>query len=245
MTTDARQKTRTPAIILDEVRKVYGTGVAETSVVAVDGVSLRIDAGEFVVISGRSGSGKTTLLNLMAGMAAPTSGAVALDGQDLWSITDAGRARLRNERVGFVFQFPSLMPSLTALENVMLPVAFGSRRPDAGLAERATELLRTVGIEAKASAYPRQLSAGQQQRVVLARSLINSPRIILADEPTSNLDERTEAEMMELFRGIHHATGVTIVMVTHVSALRSSGTRSMEMADGRLQVDERVGAPGA
>ncbi|MRR11721.1 ABC transporter ATP-binding protein [bacterium] len=204
---------------------------------AVDDVSLEIPRGEFVVISGRSGSGKTTLLNLIAGLAAPSSGSIRLQGVDLWSLTDHERSRLRNANVGFVFQFPSLMPTLTVLENVLLPGAFGANLGSAGLETRAAELLALVGVEERAGAYPRQLSAGQQQRVVLARSLIAAPEVILADEPTSNLDEQTEAEMMELFRSVHESTAVTIVMVTHAVALMSHGTRTIEMASGRLCAD--------
>jgi putative ABC transport system ATP-binding protein/lipoprotein-releasing system ATP-binding protein len=223
-------------IALEDVSKCYDSS-SEAPVTAVNDVSLVVSAGEFVVISGRSGSGKTTLLNLMAGLAAPSSGTVRVDGMDLWAIPDRARSRLRNDTIGFVFQFPSLMPTLTALENIMLPSAFGAGRRDSGLETRARELLALVGIEEKAGAYPRQLSAGQQQRVVLARSLAKRPRIILADEPTSNLDECTEAEMMALFRTVHESTDVTIVMVTHALELLSHGTRTIEMASGRIGAD--------
>ena len=229
----------TSVILLDGVTKSY-SGPTEAPVTAVDAVSLEIARGEFVVISGRSGSGKTTLLNLIAGLLAPDAGAVYLDGSDLWSRPDAERSRLRNRSIGFVFQFPSLMPTLTTLENVVLPAALGERRRDPDTDVRALELLRLVGVEEKAAAYPRQLSAGQQQRVVLARSLINRPRIILADEPTSNLDEQTEAEMIALFRDVHESTAVTIVMVTHALALISHGMRAIEMTSGRLSSGGRI-----
>jgi len=227
-----------PALELDHVSKRYAD-VAETAVTAVDGVSLAIDTGEFVVIGGRSGSGKTTLLNLAAGLLTPTSGAVRLDGVDLSDLSDDERSGLRNAAVGFVFQFPSLVPTLSALENVMLPHAFG---PGSGAdpEPRARELLDLVGIGEKAGSYPRQLSAGQQQRVVLARALINRPRVIFADEPTSNLDERTEAEMMALFRDVHGSTGVTIVMVTHAVGLMAHGTRTITMAEGRIVPRDRT-----
>ena len=221
------------AIVLDGATKCYGDPAGSDGC-AVREVSLTVEPGELVVIRGRSGSGKTTLLNMMAGLAEPSSGRVALEGSDLWALSDAERSRLRNEAVGFVFQFPSLMPGLTALENIMLPAAFGRTRPDAETADRARELLWTVGIEEKENAYPRQLSAGQQQRVVLARALMNRPRVILADEPTSNLDEQTEQEMMALFRDVHRSTQVTIVMVTHALALISHGDRALEMAAGAL-----------
>ena len=204
-------------------------------VAAVDRVDLEVDAGEFLVITGRSGSGKTTLLNLIAGLTTPTEGQVVVDGADLWTLSDAARSRLRNERVGFVFQFPSLLPTLTALENVLLPATFGAgRSSDPALRSRARGLLAQVGLDDRLAAYPRELSAGQQQRVVLARSMVNGPRLLLADEPSSNLDEHTEAEIMDGFRELHRSTGVTILMVTHAARLKAYGTRAIEMAAGRI-----------
>jgi ABC-type lipoprotein export system ATPase subunit len=205
------------------------------AVAAVDGVDLEVDAGEFLVITGRSGSGKTTLLNLIAGLTTPTAGRVLLDGVDLWSFSDADRSRVRNERVGFVFQFPSLLPTLTTMENVVLPATFASTSPkDPAIRARARELLTRVGLDDKLLAYPRELSAGQQQRVVLARSMVNQPRLLLADEPSSNLDEHTEAEIMQSFRDLHDSTGITILMVTHSSELKTYGTRAIEMAAGKV-----------
>ncbi len=226
-------------IKLCNVTKIY-TLNKENSVTAVRDVTLEIDSGEFVVITGRSGSGKTTLLNLAAGLTRPTSGEVWLDGVALWDLPDKEQSSLRNEKMGFVFQFPSLLPSLTSLENVVLPTMFGETRAPAGdnVRRRAAELLETVGLVDKMLAYPRQLSAGQQQRVVIARSLINQPEILLADEPTSDLDEQTEQEIMDLFQAIHTRTGVTIVMVTHTSQLISYGTRAIHMAGGLI-----VGTP--
>jgi ABC-type lipoprotein export system ATPase subunit len=228
-----------PTISLQGITKTYGSK-KELPVSAVADVSLDIAPGEFVMLTGRSGSGKTTLLNLVSGLTTPTSGGVALDGVDLWSISDKDRSRLRNERIGFVFQFPSLVPTLTVLENVMLPSAFSANHSHEGLEDRARSLLRVVGLEDKLGVHPRQLSAGQQQRVVLARSLINRPSIILADEPSSNLDESTETEIMGLFQKVHQNSGVTILMVTHTSQLVSWGTRSVQMASGRLIADEPV-----
>jgi ABC-type lipoprotein export system ATPase subunit len=195
-------------------------------------VSLEIDKGEFLMIVGRSGSGKTTLLNLAAGLTRPTSGQVSFDGQNLWDLTDQQQSALRNQKIGFVFQFPSLLPTLTVLENVILPTAFAGQKPADAITERARQLLQQVGLSNKLEAYPRQLSAGQQQRVVIARSLINQPQVLLADEPTSNLDERTEQEIMEIFRDLHHNLGITIVMVTHTAQLVSYGMHSLEMAEG-------------
>ena len=218
-------------LTLHQVTKIYQLG-KETSVTAVRGVSLQIERGEFIIITGRSGSGKTTLLNLAAGLTRPTSGEVRLEGVQLWSLSDREQSLLRNRKIGFVFQFPSLLPSLTVLDNVALPTTFGTNHSQPSAYDRAAELLDMVGLSDKLEAYPRQLSAGQQQRVVIARSLINRPEILMADEPTSNLDEQTEREIMDLFRDIHTKTGITFVLVTHTSQLVSYGTRSIEMASG-------------
>jgi len=218
---------------LQEVTKTYE--IADRNVVnAVRGVSLEVDRGEFLIITGRSGSGKTTLLNLAAGLTRPTSGRVFLDGVNLWELPDKRQSAVRNRKMGFIFQFPSLLPALTVLENVALPTAFNAnhRQPPAG--DQAAELLRMVGLSDKLAAYPRQLSAGQQQRVVIARSLINQPEILLADEATSDLDEQTEHEIMELLKEIHDTSAVTILMVTHTTQLVSYGTRALQMANGVL-----------
>ncbi len=213
--------------------KVYRVS-REVSVTAVRHASLIVQCGEFIVITGRSGSGKTTLLNLVGGMTKPTAGQVLLDGIDLWQSTDRQRSLWRNQKIGFVFQSPSLLPSLTALENIALPAAFGPAQAKRGVYRRATELLETIGLADKLAAYPRQLSAGQQQRLVIARSLINRPELLLADEPTSDLDERTEQEIMALLHRVHAAGGITILMVTHTTQLVKYGTRSFEMANGAI-----------
>lgn len=220
-------------IVLDSVTKVYDLGKGST-VHAVRGVSLEIHAGEFTAIVGRSGSGKTTVLNLAAALTRPTSGRVTLDGVDLWRLNDTEQSRTRNSKIGFVFQFPSLLPTLTVLENVMLPTTFGAKRDAAAVRDRAKGLLERVGLTDKLNVYPRQLSAGQQQRVVIARSLINDPEVLLADEPTSNLDERTEAEIVDLFRDLHRSLGLTIVLVTHTRQIVSNGMRTIEMAEGKI-----------
>jgi ABC-type lipoprotein export system ATPase subunit len=221
-------------IDLKEATKTYILG-KDQQVLAVQPTSLQIQAGEFVIITGRSGSGKTTLLNLMAGLTRPTSGSVSLDGQDLWSLPDREQSIMRNQKIGFIFQFPSLIPSLRVLDNVVLPTIFNdSERVSSEKYDRARQLLATVGLSDKLRAFPRQLSAGQQQRVVIARALLNQPILLLADEPTSNLDEQTEREIMDLFRQIHTDTGITIVMVTHTSQLVSYGTRAISMALGQV-----------
>lgn len=220
-------------IRLEKVAKTYSLS-KENHVIAVRDVSLEILRHEFVVITGRSGCGKTTLLNVAAGLTPPTSGRVLWDELDLWTLSDRHRSLLRNQRVGFVFQFPSLLPSLTVLENVMLPTVFGDDSASSATPQRARDLLYSVGLADKLSAYPRQLSAGQQQRVVIARALLNQPEVLLADEPTSDLDERTELEIMDLFGEIHAQTGITIVMVTHTTQLISYGTRAIRMSEGQI-----------
>ncbi len=220
-------------ITLQNVTKVYDLGRG-SSVTAVRAVDLQIAAGEFVVIVGRSGSGKTTLLNLAAGLTRPTTGLVALDGVNLWRLNDQQQSLTRNRKMGFIFQFPSLLPTLTVLENVVLPTMFGANGRAEHAYARARDLLTRVGLADKLAAYPRQLSAGQQQRVVIARSLINQPQVLFADEPTSNLDEKTELEMVSLFRDLHTSLGLTIVLVTHTRQLVSSGMRSIEMANGQI-----------
>jgi ABC-type lipoprotein export system ATPase subunit len=218
---------------LDQVSKTYVSG-QENAVRAVREVSLKIERGEFVVITGRSGSGKTTLLNLIAGLTRPTSGTVRWDQVDLWTLPDHQQARLRGQKVGFVFQFPSLLPALNSLDNVVLPTLFSRNNEGEDRLERAAGLLELVGLKDKLNAYPRQLSAGQQQRVVIARALINLPQVLLADEPTSDLDEQTETEIMDLFKKVHGDTGITIVLVTHSSQLVQYGSRSIIMAGGGI-----------
>ncbi len=224
-------------IQLENITKIY-TLSQENRVTAVQNVSLTIQRREFLVITGRSGSGKTTLLNLAAGLTPPTSGRVLFDDLDVWSLPDRKQSLLRNRKFGFIFQFPSLLPALTTLENVSLPTLFNHNSAKGAAQLRALELLETLGLSDKLASYPRQLSAGQQQRVVIARALLNNPEVLLADEPTSDLDEQTEHEIMELFREIHQNSGITIVLVTHSSQLVHYGTRSIRMASGQIVESE-------
>jgi ABC-type lipoprotein export system ATPase subunit len=221
-------------INLQEVTKTY-TLDKTAQIQAVRGVSLQIERGEFVILTGRSGSGKTTLLNLAAGLTRPSSGTVFFEGVDLKGLPEKDSARLRSKKIGFVFQFPSLLSSLTVLENVLIPVTFANGSSTEQSTPRALELLEAVGLSDKLKAYPRQLSAGQQQRVVIARALINRPDVLIADEPTSNLDEQTEQEIMQLFKKFFTDSGVTILMVTHTTELVPYGTRAIEMAAGMLK----------
>jgi ABC-type lipoprotein export system ATPase subunit len=223
-----------PLIELYDVSKVYDLGRKKGSVTAVQKIDLIVEQGEFAVITGRSGSGKTTLLNLISGLTRPTSGRVLLEQVEVWRLPDERQSTLRNQTIGFVFQFPSLMPSLTALENVILPTATQPGVDRDKVKARALDLLARVGLSDKLHAYPRQLSAGQQQRVVISRALINEPELLLADEPTSNLDEETEHEIMALIRELYEERPLTVLLVTHSTDLESYGNRSVRMADGKI-----------
>ncbi|MCL7488992.1 MAG: ABC transporter ATP-binding protein [Desulfobulbaceae bacterium] len=218
-------------IKITSLTKIYRVG--KEMFKAVDNVSLNIGAGEIVSIVGHSGSGKTTLLSLMGGLTAPDSGSVVVDGVNLWSIDDDQLAELRNSKMNFIYQFASLLPTLTALENVLLPTMFSRRKKDK---KDAARLLDVVGLADKASAYPAELSGGQQRRVAIARAFINDPGIILADEPTGDLDEDTEAEIIGLFRHMNREQGITFVIVTHNTALAAATTRTYRMTGGRIVV---------
>jgi ABC-type lipoprotein export system ATPase subunit len=220
-------------IHLVDVTKIYTLGKREI-VTAVNGVNLEINRGEFIVITGRSGSGKTTLLNLVAGLTIPTTGNVLYQQEEVWKLPDSQQALHRNKKIGFVFQFPSLIPSLTVFENVILPALLHPKEQRREVKLRAKELLHEVGLDDKLHSLPRQLSAGQQQRVVIARALVNSPELLLADEPTSNLDEHTEHEIMSLFQELHLAHNITILLVTHSIELTSYGTRGIRMSGGEI-----------
>jgi ABC-type lipoprotein export system ATPase subunit len=226
-------KDNIPLIDIVNVTKEYRLGKKQP-VRAVEDVSLCVDQGEFLIITGRSGCGKTTLLNLVSGLAKPSGGRISLHGHEVWRLPDSEQAALRNQKIGFIFQFPSLIPSLTALENVVLPTIVNPDSDQAEARKRATILLEEVGLAARLHAYPRQLSAGEQQRVVVARSLVNEPEVLLADEPTSNLDEKTEHEIMELIRQIHLKRKITILLVTHSEELVVYGTRMVKMSGGKI-----------
>ncbi|WP_264841980.1 ABC transporter ATP-binding protein [Caldinitratiruptor microaerophilus] len=218
-------------LALESVSKVYRHG--DGSVAALDHVSLEVAPGDFVVITGRSGSGKTTLLAVSGGLTRPDAGRVRVDGVDLWSLTDDRRTALRAEKLGFVFQFASLVPTLTVLENVLLPTAFLPARRTIGARARALELLERVGLSDKVGSYPWQLSGGQQKRVAVARALLGRPALLLADEPTGDLDEETEADIVDLFRTCN-AAGTAVLMVTHNTQLAAQATRHLRMSRGRL-----------
>jgi putative ABC transport system ATP-binding protein len=194
-------------------------------------LSLEIPRGHFLAIVGPSGSGKSTLLGLLAGLDAPTSGSVSIDGVDITKLDEDRLAKLRGEKIGFVFQFFHLIPSLTALENVSVPMEIIGVRNARPNAER---LLEEVGLTGRAHHYPAQLSGGEQQRVALARALANDPPIVLADEPTGNLDTRNGRHIMDLLRKIHTERGTTIVLVTHDAELASTADGRLVLRDGRV-----------
>jgi len=196
-------------------------------------VDLSIRDGELVSVTGHSGSGKSTLLSLMGGIAAPDTGRVVIDGEDLGALGDDALSRLRNEKLGFVYQFSSLLPTLTALENVLLPTVFGG----SGRPEDARRLLERVGLADKTARRPCELSGGEQQRVAIARAFVNAPRIVLADEPTGDLDEETEADVMRFLEEASREQGVTVVLVTHSSELAVRAGRRLKMKHGVLEED--------
>jgi putative ABC transport system ATP-binding protein len=224
-------------IHVNDVVKTYSLGASE--VVAVDHLSVDIAYGEFVAIVGRSGSGKTTLLNLLAGIDRPTSGTVQVAGADLGSLSESGLAAWRGHKVGLVFQFFQLLPTLTVAENVMLPMDFVRKIPVAERRGRARQLLDRVGIGDQADKLPATLSGGQQQRAAIARALANDPPLLLADEPTGNLDSHTADAVLEVFARLN-AEGRTIVVVTHERDIRSIVGREVSLVDGQIVYDERT-----
>jgi putative ABC transport system ATP-binding protein len=228
------------AIQVSDVVKTYPLGAGE--VVAVDHLSLDVAYGEFVAIVGRSGSGKTTLLNLLAGIDRPTSGTIHAAGADLGSLSESGLATWRGRNVGLVFQFFQLLPTLTVIENVMLPMDFANKMPTGDRRRRAQHLLDRVGIADQADKLPATLSGGQQQRAAIARALANDPPLVLADEPTGNLDSVTASAVLTLFADLN-AEGRTIVVVTHETDIRSIVGREVTLVDGRIVEDERTGVP--
>ncbi len=223
-------------LIARDLEKRYSSGGRELTVLR--DVSFGVEAGEFVAVIGPSGSGKTTLLALLAGLDLPTRGTVLLDGADLGSLSEDDRARLRREKIGFVFQSFQLLQSLTAQENVQVPLELRGTR-DA--ARRALELLERVGLVDRAGHFPAQLSGGEQQRVALARAFVHRPRILFADEPTGNLDSETGRAVTELLDELNRELGTTLVLVTHEDLVARRARRILRLADGRLVADSGGG----
>jgi putative ABC transport system ATP-binding protein len=224
-------------ISISNLRKIYQMG--EVEVRALDGVDLEVEAGDYVAIMGPSGSGKSTLMNLIGCLDTPTSGEYVLNGQRVSALDDTELAGIRNHEIGFVFQTFNLLSRATALSNVELPLIY-ARISARERHRRARVALEKVGLGDRAKHQPNELSGGQRQRVALARALVNEPSILLADEPTGNLDSRTSAEIMELFDDLN-AAGNTMVVVTHEEDIAARAQRIVRLLDGKIVVDEKVG----
>jgi ABC-type lipoprotein export system ATPase subunit len=204
------------------------------AVEAVRGIDLEIAPGAYAAIVGRSGSGKSSLMAMIGGLSRPTRGKVQVEGTGIWALPENGLAEFRNRRIGFVFQFASLLASLCIIDNVALPALLGRRREATAAYGRAAALLDQLGLADYADAYPPEISAGEQRRAVIARALINEPALLLADEPTSDLDEQTENELMDRLRDINRERGMTLITVTHNLRLAEQADRVLHIADGRL-----------
>jgi putative ABC transport system ATP-binding protein len=240
--TDGKPPAARPVVRLRDVTKSYGVGAARTPVLR--GVSFDIDAGELIALVGQSGSGKSTLLNIIGGLDQPDAGEVEVLGIDTMRAGDARRAQLRNESIGFVFQAFNLLEHLTVLENVVLPASFSNKDGDARA--RGQEALRRVGLSDFAQRKPGELSGGQKQRVAIARALFGSPKLLLCDEPTGNLDSETGKEVIDFFRELNAKDGVTLLIVTHERRVSSVAQRVIAMRDGMLveTTDDALAAAG-
>jgi putative ABC transport system ATP-binding protein len=220
-----------------DIIKMFKMG--ETEVMALKGVSLNVEKGEFVAITGFSGSGKSTLMHVLGCLDTPTQGTYTLDGVDVSKATRDELARIRNQKIGFVFQKFYLLPDLTALDNVALPKLYAGEY-ETKAREKARELLALVELENRMSHYPYQLSGGQQQRVAIARSLVNDPAIIMADEPTGNLDRTTGENILNVFKEFNQNHNVTIIIVTHEQSIAKVTKRIVELVDGKIVSDQRT-----
>jgi putative ABC transport system ATP-binding protein len=220
-------------IQLTEVTKTVRSGTENLTILA--DVSLEVPRGQFVALTGASGSGKSTLLGLIAGLDAPTSGTIMIDGDEITSMSEDGLAEIRSAKIGFIFQSFHLIPSLTAFENVLIPMEIRGIR---GAKDRAAELLRDVDLTDRGHHYPAELSGGEQQRVAIARAFANEPKILLADEPTGNLDSKNGRHIFELMTQLHERREVTLVLVTHDQVLASEAQRQIVLKDGRVVRDE-------
>jgi putative ABC transport system ATP-binding protein len=226
-----------PVIVVTNLTKVYGIG--DIAVHALRGIDAHVGAGEFVAIMGPSGSGKSTLMNILGCLDRPTGGTYVLDGEDVSHLSKDQLARVRNEKIGFVFQSYNLLPRLTAVRNVIVPLLYDAHDhiTDAERHARAHDALKAVGLAGRADHRPNELSGGEQQRVAIARALVNHPSIILADEPTGNLDTRAGEEIMALLHQLHDQGG-TIVMVTHDMDIAAHAERTIYLLDGKLVSDQ-------
>jgi putative ABC transport system ATP-binding protein len=226
-------------IELEEIEKTYGNGSVTTPVLRE--ISFRVEPGEYVAVMGASGTGKSTLMNILGCLDKPTSGQYRLDGADVVDLDDEELSHLRNDKIGFVFQQFHLLQRTTALKNVMLPLIYASDYPD-DAEERAEEALVSVGLADRVTYRPSELSGGQQQRVAIARALLTSPEMILADEPTGNLDSRSGLEVLAIFKQLHRQ-GRTIILVTHDQQVAEHADRIIVLKDGAVAEDRRVAEP--
>ena len=212
-----------------DLRKIYGSG--ETEVRALDGVNIRVEQGEFVAVVGTSGSGKSTLLHMLGGLDRPTGGTVLVDGKDIFSLKDEELTIFRRRKIGFVFQSYNLVPVLNVYENIVLPIQLDGEKPDQ---DYANQIVQTLGLERKLRNLPNNLSGGQQQRVAIARALASKPAILLADEPTGNLDSRTSQDVMGLLKVTSRKFSQTMVMITHNEEIAQMADRILRIEDGRI-----------
>jgi putative ABC transport system ATP-binding protein len=227
-----------PVISIRDLHKTYIVG--EVEVRALRGVSLDVQRGEFLSVTGPSGSGKSTLMHILGCLDRPTAGTYVLDGQDVSTMSKDQLAEVRNKKIGFVFQGFNLLSRTTALDNVELPLLYGGRMKTAERHRLAMEALTAVGLDKRADHHPNQLSGGQQQRVAIARALITKPSILLADEPTGNLDSRTSIEVMGIFQRLNIERGITVLVITHEHDIAEYGTRIIKCRDGLIVSDQPV-----
>ncbi|SVA80814.1 uncharacterized protein METZ01_LOCUS133668 [marine metagenome] len=221
-------------IQLESITKIYRLGTVDVS--ALDGVNLEVVKGDFIAIMGPSGSGKSTLMNVIGCLDAPTTGTYLLDGKEVSSLGDSALALIRNRQIGFVFQTYNLLPRLTALQNVELPLVYGGTKDRKRL---SMEALEQVGLEDRANHKPAELSGGQQQRVGIARALVRNPAILLADEPTGNLDSGSSSEIMELIENLNYNSDLTVVLVTHEGDIAARAGRTITLVDGKITTDTK------
>ena len=220
---------------IENLSKVYGSG--ENAVRAVDGVSFSVEKGEFLAIIGPSGSGKSTLLHILGGVDRPTFGKVLMNGQDIYAQDEEALAVFRRRQVGLIYQFYNLIPVLNVVENMTLPVLMDGRRVNE---ERLNELLQTLGLTERRKNLPNQLSGGQQQRVSIGRALMNAPAVVLADEPTGNLDSRNSQEIVELLKQSNRKYGQTLIIITHDENIALQADRVIAIEDGKIVRDEKI-----
>ena len=223
-----------PIIECHNIEKTYGSGT--TAVHALRGINMRVNSGEFLAIIGASGSGKSTLLHILGGIEKPTSGTILVDGEDLSSLDATQAAIFRRRKVGLVYQFFNLIPTATVEKNILLPLLLDRKQPNG---EFFAEIIESLGVSSKLQTYPSELSGGQQQRVALARSLIYRPKILLADEPTGNLDRRTSCEIVDMLKLANRKFNQTTIVITHDESVALEADRIITIDDGRLASDEK------